>query len=417
MTTAHPTAHGLEGEWTTPDWPPISLDFARRVLQNFTLGPALQILSVSPRPFSSASLVLTASGPVFLKRYSTLVRTPQDLEEEHRFIDHLAAAQFPVPHILRDRNNRTAIELPDANINWCCELQSVPTGVDLYCDAISWTPLISLTHARSAGELLGRFHLVAQSFSTPRRSTRQLVSSFAIFASCDPLTALQKFLSTRPQLSAYIASSNQTEEAFALLAPFHQRLLPLLPLLNSQWTHNDWHASNLLWHNDSADAAIDFGLADRTTAIHDLALAIERNCIEWLSLGKLSPLPTHLNHAHALIRGYASTRPFTHSEAAALAPMLALCHAEFALSEADYFLTVLNSAPKAHLAIDGYLLGHAQWFASPQAQPSCTHSRRRLMTALGNWLFQTGSKPQASSQPSSAYGSPRAARCSAGPSL
>ena len=100
MTTAHPTAHGLEGEWTTPDWPPISLDFARRVLQNFTLGPALQILSVSPRPFSSASLVLTASGPVFLKRYSTLVRTPHDLEEEHHFIDHLAAAQLPVSQMI-----------------------------------------------------------------------------------------------------------------------------------------------------------------------------------------------------------------------------------------------------------------------------------------------------------------------------
>jgi Ser/Thr protein kinase RdoA (MazF antagonist) len=364
LTTTQPTAHGLEGEWTTPDWPPITLDFARRVLENFTLGPALEILSVSPRPFSSASLVLTDSGPVFLKRYSTLVRAPQDLQEEHRFIDHLAANAFPVPQILRDRNNRTAIELADTNINWCCEVQSVPAGHDLYRDAISWTPFTSLAHARSAGVLLGRFHLSAQSFSAPRRSARHLVSSFTIFAAADPLTALQDFLSTRLQLAAYIANSNQTEEAFALLAPFHQKLLPLLPQLGSQWTHNDWHASNLLWLNDTAVAAIDFGLADRTTAIHDLALAIERNCIEWLSLNKLSPLPTHLDHARALIHGYASTRPFTHAEAAALVPMLALCHAEFALSEADYFLTVLNSAPKAHLAIDGYLLGHAHWFAS-----------------------------------------------------
>ena len=335
-------------------------------MENFSLGSALKILTVSPRPFSSASLVLTDSGPVFLKRHSTLVRTPQDLEEEHRFLAHLAANSFPVPHILRDRNNCTAIELTDANINWCCELQSVPAGDDLYRDALSWTPFQSIAHAHSAGELLGRFHLAAQSFPAPRRSARHLVSSCTIFAAAEPLTALQVCRSTRSQLAAYIASSSQTAEAFALLAPFHQRLLPLLPTHGSQWTHNDWHASNLLWLNNSASAAIDFGLADRTTAIHDLALALERNCIEWLSLGKISPLPVHLDHARALIHGYASTRPFTHTEAAALAPMLALCHAEFALSEADYFISVLNSSSKAHLAVDGYLLGHAHWFASDE---------------------------------------------------
>lgn len=366
LTIDQPTAHGLEGEWTTPDWPPITLDFAGRVLGNYALGAVKEILTVSPRPFSSASVVLTGSGPFFLKRHSALVRRPQDLEEEHRFLAHLAAAHFPVPLVLRDRNHRTAIELSDANINWCCEVQSVPAGDDLYREAISWTPFTRISHARSAGELLGRFHFAAQNFSAPRRKARHLVSSFSIFASADPIAALDRFLATRPQLAAFIASSNQTADAFALLAPFHQRLLPLLPSLGSQWTHNDWHASNLLWRGDEAVAAIDFGLADRTCAIHDLALAIERNCVEWLSLGKLAPLPVHMEAARELIEGYASTRPFTRAEAAALAPMLTLCHAEFALSEADYFLTVLNSEAKARLAIDGYLLGHVRWLASDE---------------------------------------------------
>jgi len=44
--------------------------------------------------------------------------------------------------------------------------------------------------------------------------------------------------------------------------------------------------------------------------------------------------------------------------------MTALCHAEFALSEADYFLRVLHSAEKARMAHDGYLVGHARWFRS-----------------------------------------------------
>ena len=45
------------------------------------------------------------------------------------------------------------------------------------------------------------------------------------------------------------------------------------PALEPLWTHNDLHASNLLWSaggdNAQAAAIIDFGLADRTNAVHD----------------------------------------------------------------------------------------------------------------------------------------------------
>jgi Ser/Thr protein kinase RdoA (MazF antagonist) len=78
------------------------------------------------------------------------------------------------------------------------------------------------------------------------------------------------------------------DEALDLLAPFHAQLMPLLPALKPMWTHNDLHASNLLWSDDTdnaqATAIIDFGLADRTNAVHDLAHAIERNIVEWLVL-------------------------------------------------------------------------------------------------------------------------------------
>ena len=52
------------------------------------------------------------------------------------------------------------------------------------------------------------------------------------------------------------------------------------------WTHNDRHASNLFWSDAGANArpvaVIDFGLADRTNAVHDLAHAIERNIVDGL---------------------------------------------------------------------------------------------------------------------------------------
>ncbi|MGH9561080.1 MAG: phosphotransferase, partial [Terracidiphilus sp.] len=163
---------------------------------------------------------------------------------------------------------------------------------------------------------------------------------------------------------------------------FHAELAPLVPALGSLWTHNDLHASNLFWSNETpnaqATAIIDFGLADRTNAVHDLAHAIERNMVEWLVLVNdpehPNDVPIHLHHLDALVDGYESIRPLTLEELTALAPMTALCHAEFALSEADYFLGVLHSEERATMAYDGWLVGHAKWFAGTAG--------RRLLEAL-----------------------------------
>ena len=57
--------------------------------------------------------------------------------------------------------------------------------------------------------------------------------------------------------------------------------------------------------------------------------------------------------------------------------LLPLVHAEFALSEADYFLRVLKSQEKADLAYIGYFLGHARWFNSDAG--------KRLLNHLHSW--------------------------------
>ena len=116
---------------------------------------------------------------------------------------------------------------------------------------------------------------------------------------------------------------------------------------------------------------IDFGLCDRTNAVHDLAHAIERNIVEWLVLvndrARPANVPVHYDHLWALLEGYESVRPLSCNEASALAPMTALCHAEFALSETDYFLSVLDSEERAYMACEGYLVSHAQWWRGPGA--------------------------------------------------
>ncbi len=374
--------HGMEGDLVEPDWPPLTLAEVRALLQDFPdLGEPIEILSVSPRPLSSAGVVNTAGGRVFVKRHHRTVRDAEGLLEEHRFLAYLRANGGQVPRVLTSASGETAIAMGE----WMYETHETPPGVDLYEEAISWTPFRAVAHAYSAGQTLARLHLAAEGFNAPQRKPRPLVASFTIFAAEDPDAELERYLAARPALGSNRAVRESCRQALELLAPFHQQLLPHLSALPLLWTHNDLHASNLFW-SDLSDAAqataiIDFGLADRTNAVHDLANAIERNIVEWLALvadpTHPDDVPVHVDHLHALLEGYESVHPLSADEAAALAPMTALCHAEFALSEAEYFLIALHSQEKAAMAYDGWLVGHAQWFHSSAG--------RRLLGAIENW--------------------------------
>ncbi|HEX4030453.1 MAG TPA: phosphotransferase [Terracidiphilus sp.] len=359
--------HGMDGALVEHDWPPLTLADLRTLLREFpAIGEPVEILSVSPRPFSAAGLVRTAQGNVFVKRHHRSVRDRDGLLEEHRFLAHLHAHRAPVPRVFASASGETAIELGE----WVCEVHEAGNGTDLYEDAFSWTPFRCAQHAYAAGCALARLHCASDGFQEPRRKIQPLVASFTIFAASDPVRQMERYLCARPALAQHKPVHACAERALALLAPFHSELAPLLDSLAPLWTHNDLHASNLFWSSDSegaqATAIIDFGLSDRTNAVHDLAHAIERNIVEWLALTanpeRPDDVPVHMGHLSALLDGYESLRPLSPAEAAALAPMTALCHTEFALSEADYFLSVLHAEDKAPMAYDGWLVGHARWF-------------------------------------------------------
>ena len=371
----------MDGTLVKPDWPPLRLDEITSLLRRFpTLDGPVRIASRSPRPLSAAGVVATRAGKVFVKRHHRAVRDREGLLEEHRFLAHLASAGGQVPRVLASSSGETAIEMDE----WTYEVHETPPGIDLYEDAISWTPFRSASHARAAGEALARLHLAADGFSAPPRKIQPLVAGFTIFAAADPAAELDRYFVARPALTHYAFAKKCALDALRLLAPFHRDLAPILPSLKPLWTHNDLHCSNLFWSNRTEQArvtaVIDFGLADRSNAIHDLAHAIERNIVEWLVLVQdpLHPqqVPIHFDHLQAMLSGYQSVRKFSAAEAVALAPMVALCHAEFALSEADYFLGVLRAEESARMACGGWLVGHARWFRGAGA---------RLLDVLREW--------------------------------
>ncbi|TAN21643.1 MAG: aminoglycoside phosphotransferase family protein [Acidobacteria bacterium] len=366
-------AHGMEGSLVAPDWPALTIAELRPLLAAYPdAGEPDAITFASPRPFSAAAVVRCTHGSVFVKRHARSIRDCEGLGEEHRFLAYLHEHGAPVPRVLANADGETAVEAGP----WTYEVQECAAGMDLYRDAFSWTPFNSADHAHAAGAALARLHLAAAGFAAPPRKPRPLVASCSIFAGGDPAAGLEAYLDARPLLAHHAGVRRCAAEALKLLEPFYAELQPLLPHLTPLWTHNDLHASNLFWSGAGAQAhpvtIIDFGLADQTYAVHGLAHAIERNIVEWLSLPREPAV--HFDHLQALLSGYASVRPLTRAERAALAPMMALCHVEVALSEADYFLR-LPGESRARLAYEGWLLGHARWFAGAAGGRLCDYLR------------------------------------------
>jgi Ser/Thr protein kinase RdoA (MazF antagonist) len=163
--------------------------------------------------------------------------------------------------------------------------------------------------------------------------------------------------------------------------PIIEKAAPLLGALVPQWGHGDWHASNLTWSSSGSKAVVagvlDLGLANRTFAIHDLAVALERSTVDWLDLAGTGGAVADLEAVDALLDGYEEVHPLDERELAALVAVLPVVHLEYALSEVEYFAEVVRSPASAELAYDGYFIGHARWFEEAAGSVLIDHLQRR----------------------------------------
>ena len=382
--------HGLDGGWTEADWSAWTLAEADELLREVEgAGRAVALESVSPRPFSAAARVRTTSGTVVVKRHARTVRSVESLREEHGFAQWLAAAGAPVAAPLRMRNGSSAWECVGATGQaWTCEVFPVAPGEDVYAQAVSWTPYGCVEHARASGAALGRLHAASRGYAAASRGKAPLVTSYTLIPAADVAQAVEAYLAARPQLEAWL---RRQRGELAVETVVRRWLRPQLERLHGEglltaaaaveplWTHNDWHGSNLMWSGAQADArvtaVIDFGLADRTCAAQDVATALERSVVDWLGLR--GGVEADLEQAAALLAGYEEQVPLTARERRTIAEMLPVVHCEFALSEAEYFLSVLGDAARAQVAWEGYCVGHCAWFATAAGQ--------RLMEWMRRW--------------------------------
>ncbi|WP_067830988.1 phosphotransferase enzyme family protein [Nocardia inohanensis] len=340
-----------------PDWPPLTSSEVDAVA-----GVGAVIEWRSPRPLSATARVRLPDGrAVIVKRLPRSLRDAAALAEEHRFMRHLRERGIPIPAVLR------TVESGE----FAYEVQEFGDGEDRYAGVFSWSPYLSLDDAAAAGQLLARLHLASGGYDARARPARPLLGGFTLFAAANPIAALEQRAAERPALGTFLAQRDWRTDFAGLLLPVHARLYPLLADLKPLWTHNDWHGTNLLWRGDDVSAVIDFGLCDRTTAVHDLAIAIERCAVDWISIRDGGPAAVRTDQVRALIEGYERLRPLTEPERRALPALLPLVHAEYELSEIDYFLSVVpgGNQKNAEIAYTDYLLGHTTWWTrAPEAR-------------------------------------------------
>ncbi|HUK69967.1 MAG TPA: phosphotransferase [Streptosporangiaceae bacterium] len=375
--------HGMGKDLAEPDWSPLTAAEVSAVLARY--GPpgaaagnaAAAITWHSPRPMSAAALVRRGGAVLFVKRHHTSVRTTERLVVEHAFARHLRVRGVPVPVVLRGPGGVTTVERG----GFVYEVHGAASGVDLYRDAVSWSPFSSLSHARTAGATLARLHQAAADFPVAAQSPGVLTTCCDVITAADPLAAVSLILAQRPGLARYLSERHWQQDIARHHLPAIGRAAPLLKALPRQWGHGDWHPSNLTWTSTTADAAVaavlDFGLANRTFAVHDLATALERSTVGWLDLPGSGRADADYDAIDALLDGYETVRPLQPAEAAVLPEVLPVVHLEYALSEIEYFADVVRSRGNADLAYGTYLLDHARWFAGPEGSAVLEHLRRR----------------------------------------
>ena len=370
-------------ELAVADWPALRDDEVREVLSR--LGPTsttvdpleIRVQWCSPRPMSAAALVHVGETELFVKRHHVAVRGAERLRVEHRFADHLRRRGQRVARVFGDSAGDTVFCQGD----FVYEVHEKAPGVDLYREQPSWYPYVTRTHARSAGRVLARLHEAARDFAEPASAPGVLTDSSDVIAANDPALALDRLVSSRPALARALASRDLHGDVATHLAEPLARATASLRGVPSQWGHGDWHPSNLTWTSMGPRAQVagvfDLALANRTSAVHDLALALERSVVDWLDLDHDGLVGADLRMADALLDGYESVRPLEEIERAALVDVLPVVHVAFALSEVEYFAEVVHSAQNTDLAYDGYLIGHVRWFTQEPGERLLAHLRRR----------------------------------------
>ena len=201
-------------------------------------------------------------------------------------MDHLATSDFPSPIPIHGNDGVALRDLCDR-----------PAAIVTFLSGM-WPRRVTPAHCHALGAAAARLHVAAADFSLTRRNDlslsgwRELVTATARGAD-DISTGLGKIISDE---ISYLENAWPTS-------------------LPSGVIHADLFPDNVFFLHDKLSGIIDFYFACNDFLIYDIAVCLNAWCFE-------DDGSFNITKARNLIRGYATVRPFSAAEIAAL-PILA----------------------------------------------------------------------------------------------
>jgi Ser/Thr protein kinase RdoA (MazF antagonist) len=378
-------------------WTPIDLDEAEGVLSQLEEPlHAHELGAQSLRPTAAAAMIQTDQRLVFIKRYPRGIRSSAGIAAYHHFAAHVRSRGIPTPRFLsfaeRDCGTGSIFGTDSAYATVLersgnfYEVSLLAAGADRYVSALTWDPPQSLEEARNLGSFMARLSLAASDFKHPEMEPNGLSNRFSVFFHSDIDAAIEAWLERNPVVKEYLG---RTQRDLHSELEAHRSFAGRLAhngygLLKPCWTHGDPHISNFMWSGSAPSAVIDFGLADLNTALFDVAMTIERNCIQWVRIMGGERDACRPDMARAILTGYQKVRPLSDREKALLPDVVALCQAQAGLNWITYYAALRSEEDRsdgvhqrehdeeflsnASWCYDTCFVSHTQWFSSDEGR-------------------------------------------------
>jgi homoserine kinase type II len=262
---------------------PLTQDELQRVLSHYDLG-ALRSAQRIERGFINENWQLeTTQGRYFLKRRHPDLRDPSVIHTQHALMVHLRQMGFPTPALLPTIHGETLLVLDG-------EFYAIQEHVE-------GTPYDHErpAHFEAAARMLGRYHILAQSFAPQSLCESEPLYAPAILRA--NLNGIVDAWELTPDGTHTYTETVRRIEAHAsdLTTRFigHSKLPHLV-------IHGDYYAGNLLFKDDRIVGVVDYDKGHFQPRVVELAEAL---------IYFASPRPAHLKHL--VYPGFLEWEPFT----------------------------------------------------------------------------------------------------------
>ncbi len=364
-----------------PVWPALSEDDVAKAWQLFDTGIES---AINPRIKKHALRMMTSGAIIecqdqlfFMKRSHSSVITKEQLVAKHKFANligdrlrnhYMNKGGAPdVVQYYKAKSGGTVVSIGE----WLYELQNHVKGDVKYGDNYCWDPAETSAEIYGLGVALAKMHLATEDVLDKLPKDYQsclydwhygFIPQFSLYLNDEQRQndCIAQFLQSHPKLKNWLKEQNHDLQVDLVEYLYHP-IDAVFKEIPERWIHADLHISNVSYEGNSVKGVFDFGLSCPSSFIADLATALDRNTIRWLSVMEGNHDAYSADDIKSLMAGYQSVRKLTPAEKTVLPQMMSNIHIEPALHFIEYHLNT-KKPENAEWSYDIFFKRHSKWY-------------------------------------------------------